>query len=373
MSQEEKTGVSEGQGKPFCFEMGPIRPPSEGQDRSLLIRLVRNCPWNRCDFCSAYKGAKFEYRDVAEVKRDIDAVKSIADALRAASWKQGLGGRVTDGAVRAMVQERFDLYQATADSAADVNQRLQNLVSVANWMNVGAKTVFLQDADAMIMRVPELVEVLRHLKQTFPSIERITSYARSKTIYKRSLEEMKALHEAGLSRLHVGLESGCDEVLEFMQKGVTGRQQIEAGRKIVAAGITLSEYVMPGLGGKKWSQKHAVDTAHVLNEIGKVDFIRLRSLIVRKNTPLFERLIEGDFVQLTEDEMVEEERLFVSSLTCEANLVSDQMSNLLWEVEGRLPQDKTAILSAIDSYQSMPEFDKLEFRLQRRAGSYTAV
>ena len=269
--------------------MGPIRPPSEGRDHSLLIRATRNCSWNRCRFCPVYKGRKFEYRSVAEIKEDIDVARALAGELKAASWRLGLGGRIDRAVLGAIVNGNPGLYGGDSPDPAGVELCAGSLVNVANWLASGGRTAFLQDADTLIMRVPELLEVLKHLKGSFPSIERITSYARAKTASRRSLAELKELHDAGLSRLHIGLESGSDEVLQYMEKGVTAEEHIRGGRAVVEAGISLSEYVMPGLGGKRWSENHALESARVLNAIAP-DFIRLRSLGVRKNTPLHEQI-----------------------------------------------------------------------------------
>ena len=224
--------------KPF-FEMGPIRPPSEGADQSLLLRLVRNCPWNRCLFCGTYKNARFGYRSVDQIKVDIDVAKALYNEIKSASWKSGLAGRVTSELVKAIVDGNPEIYSNGEELL------LHNLVNMANWIVAGGKTVFLQYADALIMRTPELVEVIKYIKKTFPTVERITSYARAKTCNKKPIEDLQQLYQAGLSRLHVGLESGNNEVLSFMQKGVTREEHIAGGKKVVESGISLSEYYMP--------------------------------------------------------------------------------------------------------------------------------
>ena len=351
--------------KPF-FEMGPIRPPSEGRDHSLLLRLVRNCPWNRCLFCSTYKKEKFGYRSVEEMKADIAVARALHDEIRSASWKFGLGGKITNELLRAIINGTPEIYRNGEEIS------LRNLENVANWIASGSRTVFLQDADALIVRAPELVEVIQFIKETFPTVERITSYARAKTCNKRSLEDLKQLHEAGLSRLHVGLESGNNEVLSFMQKGVTREEHIAGGKKVVQSGISLSEYYMPGLGGKNLSEAHIADSATALSEIDP-DFIRVRSLVVRRDTLLYEMCEQGKLEPLTEDETVDEIAFFVENLDCHSYLISDQMSNLLFEVEGQLPDKKEGILRRISLYQQKSLMDKLEFRLNRRLQSYVAV
>ena len=354
------------------FELGPIRPPSEGQDRSLLIRVTRNCPWNRCLFCNTYKGQKFQYRSETEVKDDIDAARALAEELKAASWRLGLGGRMTNSVLSAIMNGNSGFRGRGLLNPQEEELRIHSLVNVANWLASGGRTAFLQDANTLIMRTPELVEVIRYLKESLPSIERVTSYARAKTATKRSLEELSELRQAGLSRLHVGLESGADEVLEYVQKGVTAAEHVRGGRNVVESGISLSEYVMPGLGGKRWSERHAVESARVLNEVTP-DFIRMSSLIVRRGSTLYQRVESGDFQILEEDEVVAEIALFIENLNCQSYVTSDQMSNLLWEVEGQLPQDKHAMLDTIAQYQSKRPLERLKFRLERRLGSYLSV
>lgn len=357
--------------KRWSFEMGPIRPPSEGRDRSLLIRATRNCPWNRCRFCTVYKSQKFQYRSPSEIKEDIDAAMAIANELKAASWTMGLAGKLDNSVLRVIVAGTPELY-AHEVAGEDADRNLQSLINVANWLASGGRTAFLQDADTLIMRTPDLLEVLHHLKECFPSIERVTSYARSKTASRKTLDELKALHSAGLSRLHIGLESGADEVLDFVQKGVTAEEHIAGGRKVVEAGITLSEYVMPGLGGKRWSQENAWESARVLNAISP-HFVRIRSLMVGPICPLYADVESGKFQMLTEDETVAEIGTFVANLECRTYLASDQMVNLLWEVEGKIPEDKEAMLGVVASYLSRDLLDRLSFRLERRRRSFYSV
>jgi len=358
--------------KGFSYDMGPARPPSEGAARSLLIRFTRRCPWNRCLFCAGRRGRigmKFEYKTVDEIKNDIDIVKGIYDEILAASRKLGYGGRVNNNVLRAILRGNPDIY-GNSVGGKKLEDRYQALVHIANWIDSGERTMFIQDSNSLVMRTHELIEVLKYLKSTFPKIERITSYARAKTISRKSQQEMNELHEAGLSRVHVGLESGDDDVLEYQQKGATAEEQIDAGRKTIAAGIELSEYVMPGLGGRKWSKQHAIETARVLNEIGNPDFIRLRTLKLRQGTPLYDEWEAGNFELPTEDEMIDEMELFIQHLTCTSHLVSDHIDNLLFEVEGHLPQDKEKILKVIADYKALPRKEKLSFKLRKYTGHY---
>jgi len=332
------------------FEIGPIRPPSEAY--SLLIRVTRNCPWNRCYFCPTYKGRKFELRSVEEIKQDILAVKAIQDKLRELSWKAGYGGKVEEAA-----------------AAILNNPPNEAFFNVALWLYYGGESAFLQDANSLIMRTNELVEVLRFLKQTLPTITRITSYGRSKTAAKKTLEELVQLREAGLSRLHIGLESGYDPVLKYMDKGVTAADHIKGGKNIVASGISLSEYVVLGLGEKGMWREHATETARVLNQINP-DFIRVRTLTVRPGMPLYDEVKNGKFIRQTDEEIIEEEKLFIENLNCQSNFVSDHITNLLQELEGKLPEDKEGMLATIAKFQALSPAERQNFRLGRRLGIY---
>jgi len=340
-----------------CFEQGPIRPPSEA--KSLLIRPTRNCPWNKCAFCHTYRGTSFELRSVEEIKKDIDAVRDLADQIGEISWKLGQGGRVNDPVVSYIFGNEA-LFSDT-------------LRHVAAWLYFGGQTVFLQDADTLVMKTDNLLEVLGYLKEKFPGIRRITSYCRSRTARHKSVEDLKRIREAGLVRIHVGLESGCDDVLKFIRKGVTAADHIEGGQRLVAAGISLCEYVMPGLGGQRWSREHAIETARVLNAINP-DHIRLRTLSVRRGTALYEMMQQGEFQPIGDEEILKEISLFIGHLDgIESRIVSDHILNLLEELEGKLPEDKEKFLGIIDRYFAMAEEDRLVFRLGRRRGIYRSL
>ncbi|HDQ03544.1 MAG TPA: radical SAM protein [Deltaproteobacteria bacterium] len=333
------------------FEQGPIRPPSEAT--SLLIRVTRNCPWNKCAFCRTYHGTKFELRSVEEVKADIQAMKDYADKIIGLSWKIGEGGEVNRSVLSHIYnQGLFDDYLRT----------------VAAWLYFGGENVFLQDANSLIVKTHELVEILEFLKEKFPNIKRITSYCRSHTAARKTVEEFKQLKKAGLTRIHVGMESGSNEVLALVKKGVTGDIHVKAGKNIKQADIELSEYFMPGLGGKKLSRQHALESAKVINAINP-DFIRLRTLHVVPGTALEEMVKSGEFTTLSDDEVVREIQIFVENLDVRgAKLVSDHILNIMEELEGTFPQDKEKILASIEQYFALTDNERLMFRLGRRSG-----
>jgi radical SAM superfamily enzyme YgiQ (UPF0313 family) len=338
------------------FEQGPIRPPNEA--RSLLLRVTRNCPWNQCLFCPVYKKRKFSLRTGEEIKKDIQTARDIADDIKALSWKLGFSGKVTDQVISQIFTS---------------SQYSDGYRSVAAWLYYGTGACFLQDADNLIMKTKDLVEVLSFLKEKFPEITRVTSYSRSRTIIRKSVDSLKSIREAGLDRIHVGLETGHDPLLKLMKKGVTGAQHIEAGRKVLEAGMELSEYVMPGLGGQELWKEHAVDTAKVLNQINP-HFIRLRSLRIPDRVPLSHKLKSGEFKMQTDDMLAEEMKRFVEALEGITSMVtSDHIMNLLEEVAGKMPVDKEKMLDVIRKYQELPNSERIIYRVGRRGGAYRST
>ncbi len=341
---------------PPAFEQGPIRPPNEA--RSLLLRLTRNCPWNQCLFCPVYKRDKFSLRTVDEIKQDILSAKQTADDIKALSWKLGHNGAVNDAVV------------STIFNQPDTTTQYR---SIAAWLYYRTDACFLQDADNLIMTTKDLVAVLQFLKAQFPEIKRVTTYSRSRTVIRKSVDALKQIREAGLDRVHIGLESGYDPLLKLMKKGVTGAQHIEAGKRLLAAGVEVSEYVMPGLGGQEMWRDHAIETAKVLNQINP-HFIRLRSLRVPDHVPLHNRLEDGSFTMQTDDMLAEEIGLFIQTLDgITSTVTSDHIMNLLEEVSGNLPDDKEKILAVIQSYRDLSESDRLIYRAGRRGGAYRST
>jgi len=339
------------------IEQGPIRPPSEAH--SLLLRVTRNCSWNHCEFCHIYKGQRFSPRTVEEVKRDIDNIQALVSEIRSLSWNLGFGGEISASVAGSIL---------TPPGLCPEGYR-----SVILWLYQGGKTVFLQDANNLILRTKDLVEILTYLRKTFPSIERITTYSRAKTVSRKTLEELRDLHDAGLSRIHIGLESGYDPLLELVKKGVTARDHIDAGRKVKAAGISLSEYIMPGLGGKSMSREHATETARVLNQIDP-DFIRVRTLKALEVMPLYRRIEAGQLQIMSDDEIIAEERLLIQNLDgIRSRFTSDHILNLLEELEGDFPEAKERMLAVIDRYLALDLPERENFRLGRRGGYYRAL
>jgi radical SAM superfamily enzyme YgiQ (UPF0313 family) len=277
------------------YDFPPYRPPNEAS--SALIRASRGCPWNRCLFCTMYKICTFQPRPVDDVKKDVD---------------------------------------------------------VAVRLFPGARTVFIADSDSLAMKNSE--EIIRYIKACFPSAERITSYARAKTLMHLGAARLMKLRDAGLTRVHVGLESGDETTLSFLQKGATPQEMIAGGKAAKDAGLELSLYVLIGAGGKDRLTEHAVESAGVCTAINP-DFIRLRTLIVQHGSLLEEKMKSGLYRPTSPLEKLREVKLFLEHLEVhDCELASDHHTNYLWVdnkvmyrgIYGMLPQEKNRMMDVLN-------------------------
>jgi biotin synthase-like enzyme len=276
------------------YDFPPFRPPNEAN--SALIRITRGCPWNRCEFCAMYKHLKFESKPLPEVKEDVHRARQIYGA---------------------------------------------------------ADTIFLGDSDNLVHK--DLPEIVTFIRKLFPETQRITTYARAKTILHRKMAYLKSVRKAGLDRLHLGLESGDEIVLERLCKGAKPEEMIRAGQKAKAAGFEVSFYVLSGAGGKDRWREHAKNSAMVLNA-ARPDFIRLRTLTIQYRTPLDEKFRKGEFALTPPLERLEEVKLFLETLDVKnCFLASDHLTNYLWAgntiiyrgVAGTLPDDTERMIAHV--------------------------
>lgn len=334
----------------MSFEQGPIRPPSEAS--SLLIRVARNCPWNRCAFCPVYKRRRFSRRSLAEVLEDIDEVGKALDLI-----SEELGQHEEGTEPLGMLSRH--VWRFGPGSA---------MQAAARWLLCGEGTVFLQDADPLCMRTEQLEEVLLHLKERLKGVERVTAYARTATLAARGPEKLRRLREAGLDRVHVGIESGSDRVLDLVSKGATAAKHQRGGRAAMEAGLELSAYIMPGLGGRELWREHAIESARCIAAI-EPHFTRLRTLALNPRAPLAETAAGGGFELLDDDEVMQEIRLFLEHLEgVRTRLCSDHILNLLGDLEGDLPEEHKSLLEKVDRYLDLQNEERITYRTGRRAG-----
>jgi len=334
------------------FEQGPIRPPSEAG--SLLIRITRNCPWNRCTFCPVYKRDNFSLRPLDHVLLDIEKVCQYVLMIKESAAKDGR------------------IYPADMQKIAGSEEGYdrQALNAALQWGSNGMRSIFLQDANSLIIKPERLVTILSRLQKCFPWVERITSYARSHTIARISDENLGLIAAAGLNRIHIGMESGSDKVLSAVKKGVDKKTHIIAGLKVKRAGIELSEYVMPGLGGVSLTREHAIETADALNQINP-DFIRLRTLAIPKHVELYGQYRTGEFKKLSGLETARELLLFLQQLDgITSYLKSDHILNLFEDLEGKLPEDKEKMVDIVSAFLAMSATDQMIYQVGRRMGMF---
>ena len=270
------------------YDCPPYRPPSEAG--SLLLRGTRGCPWNQCTFCSMYKQMPFERRSPEEIFRDIDTLRACYS---------------------------FD-----------------------------TPTFFLGDSNSLVLETKKLVEVLDYLYKVFPSVSRVTSYARARTVGKKSLEDLRLIRQAGLTRLHIGLETGDPELLKEIRKGATPEQMVQGATRAKEAGFEVSLYVLAGIGGEERWEQHAEGTASVLNQVDP-HFIRIRTFVPTPGSPLWDRVREGSFVPASPETILREQERLVQRLDVSSEYLSDHISNYV-PVYGRLPQEKASMLETIE-------------------------
>ena len=336
------------------YRIGPIRPPSEAN--SLLLQITEGCTWNKCKFCSLYKHEGFKAFTVESIKKDIDVMSEYAEI--AADFQREDGSWDRKAAL-----ERLDR----------MTREEQNCYYlVYRWLAHGGENVFLQDGNSLAVKTERVVEVLQYLREKLPSIRRITTYGRAETLSKISVDQYRALKEAGLDRIHSGFESGSDKVLQLINKGVTSEQEIAAGKNIREAGVELSVYFMPGIGGKALSRENALETARVISEINP-DFVRIRTAVVNGGTELWQDYLDGRFQLCSDNEKLTEIRLLIENAkNCTGMLASDHIINLLQEIQGRLDTDREKMLAIIDNYFGLTKSEQRIFQLARRSGWATS-
>lgn len=362
MMKEEKMiskkNVTVRETEPYLgFELGPIRPPSEA--KSLLLRVTRNCPWNHCRFCGIYRGKKFSLRPVEHILKDIDTIRKYVDEIR-------------DSLAEAGRYRAGDRSLNPSPETLDENGQMA-FYAALNWVGNGMKSIFLQDSNSLIIKPDNLVEILIHIREAFPEVERITSYARSHTIARIKDHDLERIAKAGLNRVHIGMESASDRVLSLMKKGVDKATQIRAGQKVKLAGIELSEYYMPGLGGRELSREHALESADALNQIN-ADFVRLRTLAIPPSADLFSAWSGGNFQKMGDVEVAKEILLFLENLDgITTTIKSDHILNLFEEVDGTLPEDKLKMTGVIRTFLNMDTHEQLLYQIGRRTGLFSRL
>ncbi len=281
------------------YEEPVFRPPSEAY--SLILQITLGCSWNKCAFCEMYSTKQFRMRKFEEIKQDIDSVC-----------------------------------------------RIDNTIT----------KIFLADGNAMVMPSKLLLEVLNYLTTSFPNLRRISAYALPQDLISKTPEELQAIREAGLRLIYVGIESGDDELLTLINKGETAESTIKGLCKAQDAGIETSVMLINGLGGKKYSQQHALNSAKVVNAI-KPKYLATLVLSFPLGKDMYLRKFKGEYEDMTKKDLFIEMRDFLSNLKLENTVFrSDHASNYLM-LRGTLNRDKQKLITLVEQMIDKPDSPEL--------------
>lgn len=263
------------------------RPPSEAY--SLIVQLTLGCSHNTCAFCSMYKEKNFVIRPLGDVLQDF----------------------------------------------AECRQTYRYV-----------ERIFLADGDALICRTDYLRRILDYIRMTFPECKRITCYASPISLMLKSEGDLRLLSSCGLDMVYMGLESGCDAVLDRMQKGHKAEEIIEAGKKARRCGLALSVTAISGLGGRDMIGEHARDTAHALSEMNP-EYIGVLTLLIEPGTPLFTWTQEGSFVPLQLPQILEETEILVKGIDSPGSVFRMNHASNYLDLRGTFNEDKEPMLEKI--------------------------
>ncbi|MCZ4693144.1 radical SAM protein [Ancylomarina euxinus] len=276
-----------------------FRPPSEAY--SLILQVSLGCAWNKCAFCEMYSNKQFRLRPEEEIFAEIDSLSSQADQIR---------------------------------------------------------KVFLADGNAMVMSFDKLSRLLDKLNATFPKLNRVSAYALPRDIESKTDEELRILTSKGLKLLYVGIESGDDKLLQVINKGEDFSSTSSALKKARQAGIKLSVMILNGLGGQKYSEQHAINSAKVVNEI-QPEFLSTLVLSYPYGEDHFKQKFNDEFIPLNTIELIAEMKVFIETLELDNTVFrSDHASNYLI-LKGNLNRDKEELLDRINGVFDDPANAKL--------------
>jgi radical SAM superfamily enzyme YgiQ (UPF0313 family) len=264
-----------------------FRPPSEAS--SILLQITTGCSHNKCTFCGMYKGSRFSIKDDRTIMADIDFA-----------------------AAHCRHQDRL----------------------------------FLCDGDALIISQERLLKILSAIREKLPWVKRIGTYANTKSIKRKSPEQLLELRENGLQIAYMGLESGDDVTLQNIHKGADAARMIAMGKKIRAAGIKLSITVLLGIGGKERSHIHARETGRVLSAIDP-EYVGALSLMLTPGTPLFDAADRGEFVLPSPNQMLEELGIMIAHTELSNGYFHANHASNYLPIKAKLPKDKAATLDLI--------------------------
>lgn len=225
-------------------------------------------------------------------------------------------------------------------------EKIEQNIFILSQFHLDNKRLFLLGENAFVMSCERLCEILQLRDQYMPWAKEVAMYSRIDDILKKTDEELRILYDRGLRALHIGIESGCDSILEHMNKGVTSFEIMEALRRLDQVGIAYYLTVIMGLGGRTFSNLHAVETARLLNRTHPKNIWCLK-LKLWEDTPLYKEYKQGIFDMMTPREILAEERIFLQNLTVENCLFEDTTVLDMYTLVGMLPEKKQELLEAM--------------------------
>ena len=280
------------------------RPPSEAF--SLILQITIGCSHNKCSFCSMYKGVQFHIKPFEQIKAEIDYFRS---------------------------------------RAKYVNR------------------IFLADGDALIVPTEKLIEILKYIKNIFPECERISTYASPKSLELKSEDELKKIKDNGISLLYIGAESGSDEVLKNINKGVTSKELGDLILKAKKVGFKTSVTFIVGILGEKDFREHAVATGNFISRC-ESDYVGILSLMLEENTTIYQEWLKGNFKEADGIDILKEIKLIIENINVTSNIVfrSNHVSNYI-NLKGNLPEDKKRLIQEIDISLNKHSLKEKKYRL----------
>lgn len=276
------------------------RPPSEA--RSLIIQVTIGCAHNTCTFCNMYKEKEFRIRKMEEIMEDLEE----ASQSRYASW---------------------------------------------------IEKVFLADGDALIRTTPDLLTILGAIRRKFPQVGRVAAYGTAQDILQKSEEDLVKLKEAGLGIVYVGAETGDDEILRCINKGVTAEEIISAGQKLKRCGIQTSVTLISGLGGRGKVREHALSCAKLITEMNP-EYASFLTLRLYEGTPMYADVVEGRFERITADEIVEEMKIFLENVHSPGTIFRTNHASNYVVLAGTLDTDIPAMMRTLEEAKANHQYRK---------------
>ena len=280
------------------------RPPSEAF--SLILQITIGCSHNKCSFCSMYKGVQFHIKPFEQIKAEIDYFRS---------------------------------------RAKYVNR------------------IFLADGDALIVPTEKLIEILKYIKNIFPECERISTYASPKSLELKSEDELKKIKDNGISLLYIGAESGSDEVLKNINKGVTSKELGDLILKAKKVGFKTSVTFIVGILGEKDFREHAVATGNFISRC-EPDYVGILSLMLEENTTIYQEWLKGNLKEADGIDILKEIKLIIENINVTSNIIfrSNHASNYI-NLKGNLPEDKKRLIQEIDISLNKHSLKEKKYRL----------